>query len=315
MSADSVLATARRKPAGRSAEVPGRLVVAWQHPVERSIEPVGFLSCDDQGYRFSYIRNALTVHDFPGLLGFDDQRASYRSDELFPLFAQRAMDPLMAETTSGTSADSAWKATLVRGNRSHDPRGIGKATQSSLSPEPTIDLAGISCQFLVHGVRHAHRTAKILSGVRIEVTRDQVDAALESLHGGDDLGMVPEPENPNNPLAIVVTAAPLIPIGWVPNLLVEDLHRLMERAQVHVIADHVNGPEAPWHLRVLSPAPGRADSWFPFLHQRAVGAAGRRSVGEHVGVATQLKCHPCWKETRSRRHTGLRDRSPGVPAP
>jgi hypothetical protein len=250
MSADSVLAAARG-PAGRSAEVPGRLVVAWQHPVERSIEPVGFLSCDDQGYRFSYIRNALTVHDFPGLLGFDDRSVSYRSDELFPLFAQRAMDPRRPDyeryvNRLGLEGDpSPWEQiSRSQGHREGDT--------IQLFPEPVVGGNEVSCQFLVHGVRHAHKTAKILNGVRVEVTRDWVDAALDSLHAGDDLGMVPEPGNPNNPLAIVVTAAPLIPIGWVPNLLVEDLHRLMERARVRVIAEHVNGPEAPWHLRVLA---------------------------------------------------------------
>lgn len=33
------------------------------------------------------------MKDFRPLLGFPDLRGSYSSDELFPLFAQRAMDP------------------------------------------------------------------------------------------------------------------------------------------------------------------------------------------------------------------------------
>jgi len=70
-----------------------KAVAQWQHPVERSIEPVGFLTYDGHTYRFAYVRNALHVEDFRPLLGFADLHRSYSSTELFPLFAQRAMDP------------------------------------------------------------------------------------------------------------------------------------------------------------------------------------------------------------------------------
>src|SRR6266566_5922475 len=92
MPAPDVLAVASR-PNGRSTDVTRRLVVAWQHPVDRSIEPIGFLANDGAIYRFTYIRNALKVKDFRPLLGFADLRCSYSSENLFPLFAQRAMDP------------------------------------------------------------------------------------------------------------------------------------------------------------------------------------------------------------------------------
>jgi len=48
----------------------------------------------------------------------------------------------------------------------------------------------------------------------------------------------------------MVTGA-TVPIGWVPDLLVEDLQKLMTRAAVRVAVEHVNGPDAPWHLRLL----------------------------------------------------------------
>src|SRR5690349_10311154 len=92
MPAHDVLASTH-EPRGQQAETGRRLVVAWQHPDKRSIEPVGFLSYDGDRYRFGYIRNALTVEDFRPLFGFGKLDVSYEADDLFPLFAQRAMDP------------------------------------------------------------------------------------------------------------------------------------------------------------------------------------------------------------------------------
>ena len=77
MPARNVLASPR-EPGGGSVEAARRLVVAWQHPEERSIQPVGFLSRDENGFKFSYIRNAMNVRDFRPLLGFEDLDRSYQ---------------------------------------------------------------------------------------------------------------------------------------------------------------------------------------------------------------------------------------------
>ena len=92
MPAHDVVAVAR-EPGNRSAKTARRLVVTWQHPADRNIEPVGFLDYDGQCYRFGYIRHALSVKDFRPLLGFRDLYRAYSSEDLFPLFAQRVMDP------------------------------------------------------------------------------------------------------------------------------------------------------------------------------------------------------------------------------
>ncbi|MGH3188754.1 MAG: hypothetical protein ACRDOL_16095 [Streptosporangiaceae bacterium] len=132
MPAHSVLA-GTHEPGSRSEETAQRLVVAWQHPQDRSIQPVGFLIRDGKGYEFHYIRNALNVTDFRPLLGFEDLHASYRSEDLFPLFAQRAMD-LGGPTISATCKTSGWKATPDHGSRSPDPRAAEKVTRSSYFP-------------------------------------------------------------------------------------------------------------------------------------------------------------------------------------
>jgi hypothetical protein len=259
MPAHSVPAVAR-EPGSRSAEVARRLVVAWQHPEERSIQPVGFLTREGDAYRFAYIRNALDVRDFRPLLGFEDLHRSYQSEDLFPLFAQRAMDARRPDyqryvQTLGLEGDpSPWEQ-IARS------QGRREGDTVQLFPEPTVEGGEARCLFLVHGIRHVHEGKRVLNGITYEVTRKKVEAALDGLKVGDRLQIIPEPGNKKNPQAIVVMGAPLIPVGWVPDLIVEDLHRLMEHARITVTAAHINGLDAPWHLRLLArlraaPAPG-----------------------------------------------------------
>ena len=269
MPAHDVLA-APGAPRGRSSEEAQQLVVAWQHPDERSIEPVGFLTFDGHLYRFTYIRHALNVKDFRPLLGFADLTRSYTSDRLFPLFAQRAMDPQRPD----------YQRYVERLGLEGEPGPLEQIARSQgrrhgdtiqLLPVPTVKGDELTFLFLVHGVRHAHEEPRILNGHKIHVTRQQVEEALGQLRPGNPLALAHEPKNPINPLAIMVIGS-AVPVGWVPDLLVEDLHRLMDRSPVTVTVERVNGPDAPWHLRLLarlraSPAHGfrffTGEQWAP----------------------------------------------------
>ncbi len=245
---DTLVALGR--PDRQARDVARRLVVAWQHPEERRIEPVGFLSYNGHSYRFSYIRNVLRIRDFRPLLGFADLRASYVSERLFPLFAQRAMDPRRPDygTYLGRLGLPREAGPLEQIARS---QGRRQGDTIQLLPEPTTDGADLTLLFLVNGVRHVPERALTLDGRQIRVSRAEVEAALGGLGPGDPLGLVGEPGNPVNPLAIVVTASS-VPVGWVPDLLADDVHALLGHAVVTVTAEHVNGPEAPWHLRLLA---------------------------------------------------------------
>jgi hypothetical protein len=241
---------AASKPAGRSIGTARRLVVAWQHPVDRSIDPVGFLTYDGSVYQFEYIRNALRVKDFQPLLGFPDLHGSYRSADLFPLFAQRALDPRRpdyhryVERLGLEGEPGPWEQiTRSQGRRQGDT--------IQLLPEPMVNGDELTCLFLVHGVRHAHEEPRVLDGQEIRVTRQQVEGALDQLVPGDELTLAPEPGNPINPLAIMVVRSS-VPVGWVPDLLAEDVRQLMDHANVTVTVEHVNGSDAPWHLRLLA---------------------------------------------------------------
>lgn len=247
-------------PAHRQPVAPMRLVVAWQHPEGGLIEPVGFLSYDGQLFHFAYIRNALSVEGFQPLLGFDDLRKEYVSEQLFPLFAQRAMDARRPDypryvASLGLSGEPEPWAQIARS------QGLRRGDTLQLIPEPVIHGGTLSYPFLVNGIRHVHEEPLHLVTGDVRVSRDEVEAALKSLKRGSRLGLVPEPGNPVNPCAIVVTSSGT-PVGWVPDLLAGDISRLMKSTPVHITTEHVNGPDAPAHLRLLARLTARPPSYF-----------------------------------------------------
>ena len=192
MPAHDVAAVAR-EPGNRSAKTVRRLVVTWQHPADRNIEPVGFLDYDGQCYRFGYIRHALSVKGFNPLLGFRDLSRAYSSEKLFPLFAQRVMDPRRpdyqryVERLGLDEEASPWEQiTRSQGRRQGDT--------IQLLPQPTTDGQALTCLFLVNGVRHVPDVPRILDGQQIEVTKEQVEAALDRLHPNEALRLAREPD-------------------------------------------------------------------------------------------------------------------------
>jgi hypothetical protein len=225
-----------------------RLVVAWQHPDRRGIQPIGFLTYDGLLYRFAYVRHALNVADFRPLLGFPDLQRAYSSPDLFPLFAQRAMDPRRpdyqryVERLGLEGEPGPWEQIARSEGRRH-----GDTIQ--LFPEPTTRGDELTCLFLVHGIRHAHEGNR-LEGGWTRGTHEQVKAALDSLRPGDPLLLALDPRNRFNQLAVMVVGSS-VPVGWVPDLLLDDLHHLMERATVTARVEHVNAPDAPVHMRLL----------------------------------------------------------------
>ncbi|MGH3401219.1 MAG: hypothetical protein ACRDRJ_01670 [Streptosporangiaceae bacterium] len=242
------MAMVAREPDGPVPATLQRLVVAWQNPDERGIQPVGFLTYDGLLYRFAYIRHALGVADFRPLLGFPDLQGSYSSPDLFPLFAQRAMDPRRPD----------YQRYVARLGLEGEPGPWEQITRSQgrrqgdtiqLFPEPTSHGDELTCLFLVHGIRHAHEGDR-LEGGWIRGTPEQVNAALGSLRPGDPLQLAPDLRNRFNELAVMVVGSS-VPVGWVPDLLLEDLHRLRERSAITASVEHVNGPDAPVHLRLL----------------------------------------------------------------
>jgi hypothetical protein len=234
-----------------AAATPRQLVVTWQHPIDRTISPVGMLSFDGHNYRFHYLRNALQVTGFRPFLGFPDLQGQYSSDTLFALFAQRAMTPRRPDFTRwverlGLPEDaSPWEQITRSG-------GSRKGDTIQLFPVPTVANGRLECDFLVHGMRHIAGRPAALGGNVISVTRDELERELAALAAGDALRLQDEPTNASNPLAILTTTEANVPLGWVPNLLVEEVHRIPNHQRANVTALAVNGAEAGWHLRLLA---------------------------------------------------------------
>src|SRR4051794_5480803 len=92
MSASSALASVHES----RSEVAMRLLVTDQGS-DRLYRPVGFheacSSGEDTVYSFAYLRSAVERPSFRPLLGFRDVQRRYESPGLFPLFAERIMDP------------------------------------------------------------------------------------------------------------------------------------------------------------------------------------------------------------------------------
>lgn len=60
-----------------------------------------------------------------------------------------------------------------------------------------------------------------------------------------------EPTNPVNDQALLLDAADGEPVGYVPDLLLGYVHRLLNYRGVEVRVDRVNPPPAPMSLRLL----------------------------------------------------------------
>lgn len=249
-----------------------RLIVTWQHPMSRAIEPIGVLLKDAHGYEFSYIRNAHDVTDFQGLIGFPSFSEVYRSDSLFPLFSQRAMDPRRLDFSRyvkklGLPEDATpWEQIAASGGRR-----AGDTLQLFPVPERVRD--GIwACSFLVHGIRHIPNRVLHVGDQETRVSNDKLDAVLNNLSVGDPLRLVRNEGNPANPEARLLVQADGVPVGFLPNLLVDDIVRLGDE-NVSAYVQVVNGSDAPWHMRLLARLECRAGSEFEFFK----GASWERS--------------------------------------
>lgn len=257
--------TAPRATEPQYGSVVRRLAVAWQHPDNRLISPVAMLEFDGNDYRFYYIANAVTVEGFRPLLGFADLHRVYSSQHLFPIFAQRVMDPRRPDHARyvqrlGLSDDaSPWEQMTRSGGRRE-----GDLLQ--LFPEPDVREDGsVVCSFLVHGIRHIPDSG--VDGRGHAVTSEALVSKLASLERGQALRLVREPRNPVNDRAVLTTTDDNFPLGWVPDLLLDDLYDISNGnpEEVEVAVQQVNGPDAPPHLRLLARLTGRpTDAYQPF---------------------------------------------------
>ncbi|HUP68401.1 MAG TPA: hypothetical protein VM142_01175 [Acidimicrobiales bacterium] len=215
--------------------------VIWQNMRTRQLVHVGWLEFTGREFAFGYKPDAQLDSDFEPFPAFPDLRATYRSTSLFPFFADRVVssarpdyDHLIA-ALGLTRAEATPVELLARswGWTPHDTIQV--------VPEPVADEEGREVRpFLVSGVRHVD-----------EDNPDVVGTHVAELTPGQLLDLADEPDNPTNPRAIVLEAAGRR-VGWIPDYLLDYVHKNRGAGKrVTAVVVQPNGPEAPWHLRLL----------------------------------------------------------------
>lgn len=221
-----------------------RRLLVTEKDSENFYRPVGFLGASESEagptYTFDYLRAAVQRAGFRPFLGFSDVSRSYRSDGLFPLFAERIMDPRRPDhpmflSALDLSGDAAPLEVLARSGGQR----VGDGIFLLPVPEVTVD-GGTQCIFLVHGMRY-------------------IDGAQEraaDLEAGDALQLVPDPDNPATSRAVLVAHDDGGRLGYVPDALLGYVESVHDR-RLDVV--RVNGPEVGVRLRLLVRLTGRAD--------------------------------------------------------
>lgn len=243
------------------------LVVTWQHPFSRKISAIGLLTKDLSGnYGFDYIENVLSIEDFRPLVGFPELNKHYESETLFPVFAQRVMDPRRPDYTRfiasiGLSdSPSPWEQLSHSGGRR-----AGDTLQLLSIPTPVEGVRGTwEFEFLVHGMRHIAGKVRKLGNRDVIVDREVQEAALNSLRRRDELALFPELDNPINQNAIVVATSSGVPLGYMPDVFTADLSSLPLQA-MHCTAEVVNDVSAPWHMRLVAKLVCKVPDGFQFF--------------------------------------------------
>jgi hypothetical protein len=211
-----------------------QLLVTWQDPDTGRYHAVGLLSRSaGAGYRFRYLDSASTLPRFSPFLGFSGLQRDYASPHLFPLFAERVLDEARPDRRT---LYQALDLGAGAGPMEFLARSGGRRAGDRIELLPTPDIAGshTSCLFLVHGVRHI----------------DGASDAVGRLHQGQQLALQPEPDNPTDPDAVLVTDDGTR-LGWVPNPLLDYVRAVMSTGDARLTVVRANSPEFGHHMRLL----------------------------------------------------------------
>lgn len=189
------------------------LFVTWQAPESRRIFPIARVMRQSGGeYEWAYLEAASEArqHGFAGLPGYEDLERRVSSPEPPALFAHRV--PVRGRRRPA----SAGRASPAPANDSFDPApitllvpvGPGKVERLEVFapplPGPRGRYWGV---FVARGVGRAPGS----------------EAAVARLEPHQVLSVVPEPENPVSPRALLLVDAAGARIGYVPDYLANEL--------------------------------------------------------------------------------------------
>ena len=228
----TVLAEARSSHASAGER---RLLLIWQDPASRRLIKVARLSQIGDGYKFEYLPGA-DEPAFEPLQSFPDRNRVYWTANLPAFFKNRVMSrqrasfPHYAAWLGLDAGDDVPFEVLAR-------TGGERATDTfHVAEEPSVGADGLATiRFFASGLRHI----------------EGAESHLLRLHAGDSLLVRPEPGNPVNHRALLIDVAANEPVGWVPDWLLDDVHRLRTVARsTQLVAERIN-LAAPPHLKLL----------------------------------------------------------------
>ena len=193
----------------QSGEAVSRLLVTWQHPIDRGYAAVGLLTCSERGYTFVYLRGEPRPRQDFGRFWVSRIWTTLTPRRIFSQSLTSGCSARRGQTDRACSRPSRWGTTRGRWSSLRDPAGTGTATLLSCFPSPSIVGGTASVTFLVHGIQH----------------QDSAHLRIDSLKRGDELALLAEPDNLADPMALLVTSDGQ-PLGWVPHPLLDFVHVL-----------------------------------------------------------------------------------------
>jgi len=210
------------------------LLLVWQNPNSRRFSKVARLSSADGLYRFEYLDGAQDP-DFVPLHSFPDPDRVYITSQLPAFFQNRIMSKKRSsyvEYTSWLGLDPEGASPMEVLART----GGGRATDTFyVVQEPQLRPgARTTVRFFASGLSHIDGALGLLLLVR----------------EGDVLTIRPEPTNPVDGRALLIDAVAGESVGWVPNWLLDEVHRLMPAPDFDLRVEKVN-LDAPSHLKLL----------------------------------------------------------------
>jgi hypothetical protein len=216
------------------------LFIAWQDTKTRRWAPVGRLTRENGIYRFVYTRGAEEMADFRPFGRMQDLRKAYKSEELFPIFANRILaknrpeyrDYLKWLGLSEARYDTLEELARTGGLRATDSLELFPC------PEPT-EGKNYEVYFFCRGLRHFH-------------TENQ--ERTNQLGAGERLYLMQDLQNPHDSMALLMrTSDPITLVGYAPRYYSAEFTQLIkstEPDQVKVTVEQINS-DAPIQYRVL----------------------------------------------------------------
>lgn len=216
------------------------LFVAWQSPRRRAWIPVGRLTDRDGVFEFVYTRGAKSDPEFRPFGRMMDFHAVYRSEELFPLFANRVIARSRPEYAqyldwlglSGVDHSVLDELARTGGIRATDSLELFPC------PEPASD-SSYRVHFFARGLRYVH---------------PENSKRAKNLERGTPLYLMRDLQNEHDPMALLLrTNSPATLVGYVPRYYSAEFSHLLELdgpEDVHVSVERVNA-EAPLQYLVL----------------------------------------------------------------